>query len=346
MLDLKGIELSAEEGELLSHPQVSGLILFARNYEEPEQLDALMEAVRSLRPRQRHGLPPLLVGVDHEGGRVQRFHSGFTPLPPVGLLGELYDEVPAQGLDAADQIGWLMAAELLSFGIDLSFAPVLDLGLGVSQVVGDRAFHHDPEVVAALAGAYIDGMNRAGMAATGKHFPGHGSVVEDSHVAAPTDPRDWSDIESQDLIPFRRLGQDRLAAVMPAHVRYPQVDDQPAGFSSRWIREILRGELHFDGVVFSDDLSMAAAGAVGDQRERARRALIAGCDMLLLCNDRSGAISVVEALEQDPADGYDATASHARVARLHAKQRLEREALKNDPDWRRAVVVAEALAGR
>ena len=234
MLDLQGLELLPEEREMLQHPLTGGVILFTRNYLDPEQVTALIESIRAVRR------PPLLVAVDHEGGDVQRFRDGFTRLPACASIGKCYDRDTEQGLQAATEYGWLMAAELRAVGVDFSFAPVLDLGLGRSEVIKDRAYHREAAVVSALAGATVNGMRQAGMAAVGKHFPGHGWVVADSHHEAPVDERNLEAVTADDLVPFRDLIADGLAAVMPAHVIYANIDDRPAGFSNFWIQDILR----------------------------------------------------------------------------------------------------------
>ncbi len=326
MLGLEGPELSVEEQEMLRHPLVGGVILFARNYREPEQVALLAETIHSL----RH--PHLLVAVDHEGGRVQRFREDFTRLPAVRRLGEIHDGDPARALRLARVTGWLMAAELRAVGVDFSFAPILDLDRGVSGVIGDRAFHGDPETVASLAHAYIGGMQQAGMEAVGKHFPGHGGVAADSHQELPVDERPLADIAAADLLPFERMIHYGLAGVMPAHVVYSQVDSQPAGFSSRWLRDILRNRLGFQGAVFSDDLDMAGAAGAGAPPERARAALMAGCDMVLVCNDRQAAVAVLNGLP-NPADPV----AQLRLARLHGRSHLTPQRLHADPGWRQAV---------
>lgn len=286
ILDLHGHELDAEERELLAHPAVGGVIFFSRNYHDRAQLGALVKAIRAVRPG-------LLLTVDHEGGRVQRFRDGFFPLPAPGRLTAL--DHPDKAALLADA-GWLMAAELLAHDIDLSFAPVLDLERG-SEVIGDRSFGADPAAVIEHAGAYVRGMREAGMAAVAKHFPGHGSVRADSHKESPVDGRELAEIAAADLVPFKALiGQGLIQGMMPAHVIYRAVDPQPAGFSSFWIKEMLRERLGFDGLVFSDDLTMEGAAVAGDYPERARLALAAGCDLLLACNHRAGAVRIIDSL--------------------------------------------------
>lgn len=309
MLDLEGPTLLDTERERLTHPLVGGVILFSRNYTSPEQLSTLVSQIKAVRS------PPLLVSVDHEGGRVQRFREHFTELPPVARLGEIYEENKRRAKHLAELTGWLMASELRHHNVDFSFAPVLDLGLGLSEVIGDRAFHANPEIVADLAHSYVSGMSRAGMAAVGKHFPGHGSVAEDSHHAIPYDNRDFIDISNRDLIPFERLIHFGIPALMPAHVIYPKIDPNPAGFSDYWLGQVLRQQLGFEGLIFSDDLSMQAATVIDDVVERARLALTAGCDMILVCNDPNAAAQVLDNLSwsMDPA-------SLARFARMHGRQ--------------------------
>ncbi|MFZ2725099.1 MAG: beta-N-acetylhexosaminidase [Methylococcaceae bacterium] len=282
MLDVAGLSLTAEEKEILQHPNVGAVILFARNYYDIEQVSALITEIR----KARRG--DILIAVDQEGGRVQRFQTGFTRLPPASA----YAKSPKLAFDAA----WLMAAELLTVGVDFSFAPVLDIDCGVSTIIGDRSFATDTELASQLASDFAKGMRSAGMAATGKHFPGHGAVALDSHLTLPVDERDLQSIRAKDLVPFKQLITEGLEAVMPAHVLYPQVDKQPAGFSSVWLQTILRQELGFNGVIFSDDLSMAGAAIAGDFERRAGLAEQAGCDMLLVCNNPSAAVQVLEAL--------------------------------------------------
>jgi len=326
MMGLSGSGLSAEERGLLRQPQVGGVILFTRNYESPRQIAALTAEIHALRD------PPLLIAVDQEGGRVQRFRSGFTLLPAVARLGALHDRAPAQARDCAETTGWLMAAELRSVGVDLSFAPVLDLGRGVSQVIGDRAFHSDAQVVAELAHSYVRGMRRAGMVATGKHFPGHGSVAQDSHLELPVDPRRYEDLVNEDLLAFERMIHYGVEALMTAHVVYRNIDAAPATFSHFWLQEVLRRRLGFQGVIFSDDLHMGGAEGVGDMAVRARAALDAGCDMLLVCRGTEPVARLVEALAQ-----WNNPASQLRLARMHGRGGADYDELRQDPRWRDAV---------
>lgn len=329
MLDLAGESLTAEDREILLHPQVGGVILFSRNYHAPAQLRALVDSIHALRT------PPLLVAVDHEGGRVQRFREGFTTLPPARWLGQRHDLNPHEAEALAADVGWLLATELRACGVDLSFAPVLDLDHGLSSVIGDRAFHADPDVVTRLARASIRGMLAAGMASVGKHFPGHGGVTLDSHHSLPVDHRSLADLALADLIPFERLARSGLAGIMPAHVLYPAVDSQPAGFSRRWITEILRGDLGFQGAVFSDDLDMAGAAVAGAPLDRAHAALAAGCDMLLVCNNRPAAISVVEGLKEPIQP-----ASFARLIRMHGRSGRDSGLAHQASEARRAAISA------
>lgn len=308
MLDVAGYELTDDDRRRLQHPLVGGVILFSRNYRDPAQLAALCTDIHALKS------PPMLIGVDQEGGRVQRMREHFTRLPPMRALGEVWNAHPQRAANLAHDTGYVLASELRAHGVDFSFAPVLDLDYGASSVIGDRAFHAAAEAVSELAQQLILGMKDAGMAAVGKHFPGHGYVVADSHVAIPEDARDFADIALADLIPFRRLAGSGLVGMMPAHVIYPKVDARPAGFSPVWLQEILRGELGFDGVIFSDDLCMEAAGVAGGMIERVVAALSAGCDMALICNRPDLADAVLTQLEFDwPAP------SRARLARMHGQ---------------------------
>lgn len=322
MLDIQGTWLTAEDRRILRQPEVGGLILFARNIEDPRQVRELCASIRAVRP-------DLLLAVDQEGGRVQRLRNGFVRLPAMRALA---DNDNAEQL--AEHCGWLMATEVLAVGLDLSFAPVLDLDHQRSAVVGSRSFEGDAELATRLAGAFIRGMDAAGMSATGKHFPGHGWAEADSHVAIPVDERSLEEIRAKDLIPFQRLGR-QLAAVMPAHVIYPQVDAGPAGFSRRWLQDILRGELGFDGVIFSDDLSMAGAHVVGDAASRIEAALSAGCDMGLVCNDRASAelaLGALQRLKVQPPKG---------LARMRGRG-FARTDYREQPRWLQAIAALRA----
>ena len=332
MIDIAGTILLPEEQEILRHPLVGGVILFSRNYESPRQIQALVSQLHDLRE------PRLLVAVDHEGGRVQRFRNGFSCLPAAHRFGELYEKDPTQAIGLAEAGGWLMAAELRAVGVDFSFAPVLDLYRGVSQVISDRAFHRSPEVVARLARGFMKGMQAAGMSAVGKHFPGHGSVEADSHETVPVDERPFEDVRAADLVAFERMIHYGLPGIMPAHVVYPAVDASPAGFSARWLRGVLRTQLGFQGAVFSDDLSMAGAAVAGDYLERARAAVTAGCDMVLACNDPDGVVQVLDGMGE-----FKDPVTSARLARMHGQHVLAREKLLASLEWREAIIQVGAL---
>ena len=308
MIDVEATALTAGERELLRHPLVGGVILFARNYAEPAQLVALTASIHALRE------PRLVITVDQEGGRVQRFRHGFSELPALARLGETYDGDPQAALALAADCAWLMASELRAAGVDFSFAPVLDLKSAQSAVIGDRALHGDAQAVARLARVYVAALQRAGMAAVGKHFPGHGGVAGDSHHELPIDERDYYDLEQRDLVPFRAAIAAGLQGIMTAHVLYPRVDAQVAGYSRYWIKDILRGELGFSGAVFSDDLSMAGADLGTSYSARAQQALAAGCDVLLICNHRAGVIEVLDSLPVAP---YPQT--QVRLMRMHGR---------------------------
>ncbi|MDH4324000.1 MAG: beta-N-acetylhexosaminidase [Betaproteobacteria bacterium] len=292
VLDPVGPALTDEDVRRLRHPAVGGVILFARNFESPAQLQALTHDIRALRE------PQLLIGVDHEGGRVQRFKVGFTTLPPMRALGQLWDRDREAGRAAAQAAGYVIGAELAAHGLDFSFTPVLDLDYGASSVIGDRALHYDPLAVGALGAALVRGLAEGGMSAVGKHFPGHGYAIADSHVTVPVDDRPLADIVRKDLVPYGPAIQAGLAGVMPAHVIYTKVDAEPAGYSRVWLQDVLRGRLAFKGLVFSDDLSMEGAGTAGGVAERARAALHAGCDMVLLCGDPEGQDRLLQSLPE------------------------------------------------
>ena len=315
MLDVEGFDVSAEEAEKLAHPAVGGLILFRRNYESHAQLEALIHSVRKSRPN-------LLISVDHEGGRVQRFREGFTRLPAASAYSNVSD-------DLIERAGWLMAAELRAFDIDFSFAPVLDVESGISRVIGDRAFGTEPGAVAHRASAFARGMHRAGMARVGKHFPGHGGVIGDSHHELPVDPRPLTALQARDLLPFRQLIADGLEGIMPAHVIYSDIDPMPAGFSRFWIQTVLRETLGFNGAVFSDDLSMAGARFAGGYPDRAAHALEAGCDMILVCNAPGAAAEVLDQMHS----GWLGGDRQRRLERLRGGPATDLATLMATPQW-------------
>lgn len=334
MVDLVGTELDAEDRELLRDPAVGGVILFARNYASPGQLSELTSAIHALRE------PRLLIGVDQEGGRVQRFREGFSRLPAPGRIGDLFRRDPGRACAACSAVAWLMAAELRARGVDFSFAPVLDLDRGQSRVIGDRAFGGSVEAVEVLAESWRAGAGRAGMASVGKHFPGHGGVEADSHRELPSDKRDWGSLAAEDLVPFDRLIGQGLEAVMPAHVVYPRIAPEPAGFSPFWLQVVLRERLGFQGVIFSDDLNMAAADAGGGYGERARAARGAGCDMLLICNNRPAAYEIVDTLR-----GHSDPAAQLRLLRMHGRGHPRPSGLHGDPQWQAAIRQVALLEG-
>lgn len=308
MLDVAGTELTADDRRRLVHPLTGGVVLFTRNYSSPEQLARLTAAIRGLRN------PTLIVAVDHEGGRVQRFREGFTAIPAMRELGRAWDTNAQQARQLATDAGYVLAAELRAHGVDLTFAPVLDVDHGSSSVIGDRALHSDSRAVSELARALLQGFRLAGMSGVGKHFPGHGHVRGDSHLELPVDERPYEEIEAADLAPFRRAIDAGLGAVMPAHVIYSSVDSRPAGYSAHWLKQVLRGKLGFGGVVFSDDLAMAGAAVAGGVVARAEAALAAGCDMALLCNQPGEADELLGEL-----DYAMPAVSLARVARMHGR---------------------------
>ncbi len=341
MMDVQGTSITEQELLLLQQPQVGGVILFTRNFASIEQLYALVADIKSIRS------PALLVSVDHEGGRVQRFREGFTVLPALAAIGKLYDKDQTAALEAAKAHAWLMATELLAAGIDFSFAPVLDVDVGLSSVIGDRSFHHNKNVVAELGAAYLQGMHSAGMSAVGKHFPGHGQVQGDTHKEKPVDYRQLNEILDLDGHPFSACLTKGLDAVMPAHVVYEAVDDCPAGYSSYWLQTILRERLGFKGVIFSDDLSMAGADTGATKplsfAQRAERALRAGCDMVLVCNDISAATDVIYNIDLGFIPENDSLQALERRLAMQAKQSYKLRDLKMTLQWQQAVEICQCL---
>ncbi len=319
MLDVAGTVLTAEDIARLKHPLVGGVILFRRNYESVSQLAELTAQIRALRP------VPLLIGVDHEGGRVQRFRDGFTPIPAMRELGRIWDSNSHRARQLAFQTGYVIAAELRGCGVDFSFTPVLDVDYGQSSVIGDRAFHRDPQAISELAHQLLLGLKQGGMHTVGKHFPGHGFVQADSHLEIPVDEREFVDIELCDLQPFKQMIYFGLTAIMPAHVIYPKVDHRPAGFSPVWLKKILRDTLGFEGCIFSDDLSMEGASVAGNVVQRASAALQAGCDMVVVCNKPESADALLTGLHWEMTPMSRARISHMRgaahpvpMSKLHA----------------------------
>ena len=332
VIDVAGLELDDEDRRRLQHPLTGGVILFSRNYASPEQLRRLAADIHALRE------PALVICVDHEGGRVQRFREGFTLLPPMRALGKVWSDNAQHARHLAHEVGFVLAAELRARGVDLSFTPVLDVDHGSSSVIGDRAFHAEPQAVADLGIALMQGLRQGGMSAVGKHFPGHGHVRADSHVEVPIDEREYEDIRSADLVPFARLIDAGLPAIMPAHVIYPRIDSRPAGFSPLWLKGVLREQLGFDGLIFSDDLSMEGASVAGGIVDRAQAALSAGCDMVLVCNKPEAVDELYGHLT------YTMPAvSLARLARLHGRTAADSLVkLREDPRYAAAL---RAIAG-
>lgn len=334
LIDIQGVELTAQEREMLEHPLVSGLILFTRNFEDRPQVQELVKEIRQKVKK------PLLITVDQEGGRVQRFREGFTKLPAMQSFQQLYENQPEQ-LAAAKEAGWLMAAEMFALDIDLSFAPVLDLG-HECKAIGDRSFGSDLAQILPIAESFIDGMLEMGMATTGKHFPGHGHVLADSHLETPFDDRPKEQIFSYDIQPFQQLiAKNKLSAIMPAHVVYTQCDSQPASGSAYWLKEILRKQLGFNGVIFSDDLGMKGAGFMGDFVERSEKALNAGCDMLLLCNEPKGVEQVLDGLKYQPT-----AEQKARHLSLMKRKQISWNDLTASPRWQQSSQSLTALQGK
>lgn len=326
MLDLEGQTLTKEDKRLLKNPAVGGVILFARNVESATQVRELCDSIRRVRG-------DLLLAVDQEGGRVQRIRQGVTRLPPMARIGDVFAHDQSVGLALAKDTGWLLGMEMAACGLDISFAPVLDVDSGISSVIGERSFSRDPQHVALLGQAFVHGLHEAGMAAVGKHFPGHGGVGADSHTALPVDERPLSAIKERDLVPFSQLAT-LLNGVMPAHIVYSAFDSRPAGFSPSWLG-MLRESLGFKGCIFSDDLSMAGAHEAGGPAERAKAALAAGCDMLLICNDREAALEVVQACHD---------VFNKRPAKLrYGRARPQLEALAALGRWRKTHARLEAL---
>ncbi|HDR1161093.1 TPA: beta-N-acetylhexosaminidase [Pasteurella multocida] len=338
LIDLQGQELSQEEVELLSHPLVAGLILFTRNFHDRAQMQALIQSIRQRVKK------PLLITVDQEGGRVQRFREGFTQLPAMQAFACLIDD-PVQQTNMAQQAGWQMAAEMTALGIDLSFAPVLDLG-HQCQAIGDRSFHSQAEMTLNLASAFIDGMHQVGMAATGKHFPGHGHVIADSHLETPYDERPKQQIFAQDIQPFQQLiQQNMLDAIMPAHVIYSQCDPQPASGSAYWLKQVLRQQFGFNGAIFSDDLGMKGAGFMGDFVQRCEQSLQAGCDLLLLCNEREGVIQVLDNLKLSETEPHFALRQQ-RLQQLFKRKTIHWSELEATSRWLENRKILTALQQR
>ena len=325
MLDLASTSLMDDERSLLQNPHVGGVLLFARNVESRQQVQSLVSQIRAVAPQ-------LLIAVDQEGGRVQRFKEGFTRLPPMQYLGDLMIANRSAGLRLARDCGWLMASEVIACGLDISFAPVLDVDRDTSSIIGDRAFSDQPELVTDIAAAFIDGMNEAGMAATGKHFPGHGGIFADSHLEAPVDRRSWTQLSEHDLVPFVALAS-KLGGMMPAHITFPQIDPDSVGFSRFWLEDILRGQLGFTGVIFSDDLAMKGADVAGGYVQKAELALDAGCDMILVCNDRAGALEVLDYMNEREIEGS------ARIGAMMKTVSRSWAQLENDP--RRVATMAQ-----
>lgn len=334
MIDVAGERVTPAERRLLSAPAVGGVILFARNFKNYSQILELTKEIKEIRS------PELLVAVDQEGGRVQRFQSGFTRLPPMRDIGRLFDNDAQAARDLARETGWLLGSELAAVGVDFSFAPVVDIDRGVSDVIGDRAFHNDPETIAELATALSRGLADAGQVAVGKHFPGHGGVVADSHHELPTDRREFADLAA-DLVPFQRLVRENVAGIMTAHVVYSACDPLPPTISPWWLGTVLREQMAFDGVIFSDDLDMKATRQFGSIPDCADQALAAGCDMVLVCNNRAAAEETAERLAD-----YSSPPSMLRRARLRGEVSPALPVLRESDRWQRTVADLERLGAK
>jgi beta-N-acetylhexosaminidase len=327
MLDLKGVSLDRDERLQLQNPQVGGVILFSRNIQSRDQICDLVAEIRAC---SKH----LLVAVDQEGGRVQRLREGFTAIPSMQVIGNLIARSPEEGLSLSKDLGWLMASEVIACGLDLSFAPVLDVDRDTSSIIGDRSFSDQPEIVISAAEAFIKGMHDAGMAATGKHFPGHGGIVADSHLEAPVDDRSWNTLYARDIQPFAKLSK-MLDAVMPAHITFPSVDPDSVGFSSFWLNDVLRGKLGFEGIIFSDDLTMKGADIAGGYVDKAKLALKAGCDMILVCNCPQGAVEVLSYMESAN------ISQSSKLASMVAKRSISWSDLEGSP---RRLAISQKVA--
>ena len=327
MLDLKGVSLDRDERLQLQNPQVGGVILFSRNIQSRDQICDLVAEIRACSKS-------LLVAVDQEGGRVQRLREGFTAIPSMQAIGNLIVRSPEEGLDLSKDLGWLMASEVIACGLDLSFAPVLDVDHDTSCIIGDRSFSDQPEIVISAAEAFIKGMHDAGMAATGKHFPGHGGIVADSHLEAPVDDRSWNTLYARDIQPFAKLSK-MLDAVMPAHITFPSVDPDSVGFSSFWLNDVLRGKLGFEGIIFSDDLTMKGADIAGGYVDKAKLALKAGCDMILVCNCPQGAVEVLSYMESAN------ISQSSKLASMVAKRSISWSDLEGSP---RRLAISQKVA--
>ena len=327
MLDLKGVSLDRDERLQLQNPQVGGVILFSRNIQSRDQICDLVAEIRAC---SKH----LLVAVDQEGGRVQRLREGFTAIPSMQAIGNLIARSPEEGLGLSKDLGWLMASEVIACGLDLSFAPVLDVDRDTSSIIGDRSFSDQPEIVISAAEAFIKGMHDAGMAATGKHFPGHGGIVADSHLEAPVDDRSWNTLYARDIQPFAKLSK-MLDAVMPAHITFPSVDPDSVGFSSFWLNDVLRGKLGFEGIIFSDDLTMKGADIAGGYVDKAKLALKAGCDMILVCNCPQGAVEVLSYMESAN------ISQSSKLASMVAKRSISWSDLEGSP---RRLAISQKVA--